>query len=228
MGRSESDHNPLLSDSPGAWDDLIEQIGPASLLVVIEGRMGGALRRRHAPEDVYQEAILHAWRDRGRCEWRGVRAFRNWVLTIIDNRIRDLADREGAQKRGGSNGEVLASEIAWGNGVGVGFPVGMNTTSPSRVAVYREQALAMRDALEGLSEDVREVVRLRLFEQRTTGEIAVALGIGESAVRHRFRRGAEEYHRRLIATLAGSSTRGRLDREEGTTDSEPDSSPPVR
>lgn len=224
MDRLGSDHNPLLDPSTHAWDELIEAIGPASLLVVIETKLGTALRRRYAPEDVYQEAVLHAWRDRHRCEWRGIRAFRSWFLSIIDNRIRDFADRESAQRRGGPHGEIAMSEVAGGTTDGPPLPAGTVTTTPSKIAVYREQAQAMRTALDHLDPDVREIIRLRLFEQKTVGEIAANLGIGQSAVRHRFRRGAEAYHRRLIASLAGSSTRDRLNPEETPTDQTSDSS----
>ena len=210
MDRLGPDANPLASDAPEVWDELLEAIGPASLLVVIEGRMGKAVRRRHSAEDVFQEAVLHAWRDRAMCQWRGVRAFRSWMLTIIDNRIRDLADRERAQKRGGPNGEVAESELGAATGMRFGLPQGIVTTTPSKVAIYREQAAAMREAIEGLDEAVREVVRLRLFEHRTVSEISEELEIGESAVRHRFRKGAEAYHHRLMRSLAGSSTRARL------------------
>nr|HPM25550.1 hypothetical protein [Phycisphaerae bacterium] len=68
--------NPLLTDSPGAWDRLLEAVGPAALLAVIELRMSTALKRQYPAEDVLQEALLHAWRDRTRHEWRGVRSFR--------------------------------------------------------------------------------------------------------------------------------------------------------
>ena len=65
----------------------------------------------------------------------------------------------------------------------------------------------MRDALAALPVDVCEVVRLRLFEQLQIDEIAERLQIGPSAVRHRFRRGAELYKAALTAALAGRSTR---------------------
>jgi RNA polymerase sigma factor (sigma-70 family) len=210
VSRLGSHVNPLASDDPRVWDELLEAIGPASLLVVIESRLGNTLRRRHTAEDVYQEAVLRAWRDREKVEWRGVRAFRSWMLTVIDNRIRDLAEREGAQKRGGADGELRAADLRGVAGAAPAPLGGMVTTSPSRVAIYREQAEAMRDAVGSLPHDVREVVRLRLFEQLRVEDIAGRLGIGPSAVRHRFRRGAELYHERLIASLAGSTTRGRI------------------
>src|SRR4030095_9501951 len=51
--------NPLLRDSPPAWVELIEAVSPAALLVVIEARMSAALKARHSPEDILQEALLH-------------------------------------------------------------------------------------------------------------------------------------------------------------------------
>lgn len=66
MTRLGPDHNPLLSEDPRGWDELMEAIGPASILIVIESGLGAALRRRYTAEDVYQEAVLRACRDRGK------------------------------------------------------------------------------------------------------------------------------------------------------------------
>jgi RNA polymerase sigma factor (sigma-70 family) len=196
--------NPLRSGSGADWDRLIEAIGPASLLAVIELRMNPALKRCHAAEDVFQEALLHAWRDRAKHEWRGLKSFRNWLLTIVDRRICDLADQVQAQKRGG--GAVVApfSALAGSDSAGPS-PLPWDSTTPSRIAVYREQADAMRAALASLPDDVREIVQLRLFEQLAVEEIAQRLNLGMSAVRHRFRKGAELYQRKLVAELGTRS-----------------------
>lgn len=196
--------NPLHSQNGRDWDALIEAVGPASLLVVIDSRMGEALRRAHSAEDILQDAMLHAWRDRKSCEWRGLRSFRSWLLSIIDNRIREAADRLSAAKRGGGREAVPAipgmplgaSESAWG-------PV--DSSTPSRIAMFREHAQAIRAALLQLPDDLRDVVRLRLFDQLALEEIATRLGIGESAVRHRFRKGAELYERQLRVMLASQT-----------------------
>ncbi|MEK6642509.1 MAG: sigma-70 family RNA polymerase sigma factor [Planctomycetota bacterium] len=198
---SNADLNPLQSDSPRAWDELIEAVGPASLLVVIESRMSAALRRQITPEDILQDALLHAWRDREKCEWRGVHGFRSWLLSIIDNRIREAADRQSALKRGGGKAPLPIHHTS-GSGSDWG-PAG--STTPSRVAIYREQCDAMRAALETVPEEFREVLRLRLYEQLSLEQIAERLEIGLYASRHRFRKGSEIYYERLRAEFTSRS-----------------------
>ncbi len=193
--------SPLLSEDPSAWEELVESLNPSSLLVVIESRMSALLRGRLAAEDVLQESLLHAWRDRQQFRWEGPKAFRAWLLRIIDHRIHDAADRERALKRGGG-----VRPMPLTGPVGGAVPAAIvRSTTPSRLAMHREQAAAMAGALESLPMDVREVVRLRLFEQVSVEEIAGRLGIGVAAVRHRFRRGAAQFRREMLTCLASQS-----------------------
>lgn len=208
--------NPLLSTSPHEWDRLIEAVDPAALLVVIERRMSPALRNLYAPEDVLQEALLHAWRGRTEHEWRGIRSFRAWLVAIIEHRIHDLADRASAAKRDGGRPALPLSMPRDGSTSALSEVPLVASTTPSRLAMYREQTEAMLYALEGLPEDVREIVRLRLFEELTLEEIAVRLGLGPSAVGRRFRKGSELYVRRLrsaIGSHAADGHEGRADRQ---------------
>jgi RNA polymerase sigma factor (sigma-70 family) len=196
---------PSLPEAPEAWDRLIEGAGPASLLVLIDSRLSDSMRLRHAPEDILQEALLHAWRDRGRCDWRGPKSFRAWLVAIIENRIRDLDGYEGALKRGGGQ-VILPLEMDGsprsGSSSGLSAPLPFASTTPSRIASYRERAAAMRAALEALPDDVRDVIRLRIFEQKTVEEIAKLLGLGTSAALRRFRKGIGLYHHRLRSVLS--------------------------
>jgi RNA polymerase sigma factor (sigma-70 family) len=219
MSYSSAAENPLLSNAPQAWDGLIEAVGPASLLVAIQSRMSAGLHKHTTPEDILQESLMHAWRDRQRCQWNGLRSFRSWLLTIIDNRIREAADALSAQKRGGGREPIAFSALQSGSSDGAFGPIG--STTPSRIAIYQEQAAAMRTALERLSDDVREVVRLRLFDQLEIADIAQRLSIGESAVRHRFRKGAEAYHRLLKEAIASRATTTGITSPISTADSSP-------
>jgi len=205
------DVDPLQSDSPEEWDRLIEAMGVASLLVVIEQRMGTRLRRSAQPEDVLQDALLHAWRDRAKCEWRGLASYRSWFLSVIDHRLRDLAERESRLKRGGDF-SILRESDSTAHGEAARFLERLASTTPSRVAAFREQAQAMRSALAQLPDELEPVVRLRLFEELTSEEVADRLGLGLSAVKHRFRKGSRMYARLLRQALASGSEVQRPDR----------------
>lgn len=221
MRVSAVEPNPLLSDDPHEWERLIESLGPASLLVVIEDRMSAELRARLSAEDLLQDTLLHLWRDRARIEWRGPRAFRTLVLSVADNRIRDAADHEFAAKRGGGLAAVsLDASGSHGSRNEPGELAQPSSSTPSRIAIRREQADAMRTALESLPEEFREIVRLRAFEQLPLDEIAQRSGLGVEAVRHRFRKGSALYARRLKSAL-DTSLRSR----EITTESQASSSP---
>lgn len=193
--------NPLLADSPGAWDALIESIGPASLLVIINLRLGERLRRQVTPEDVLQESLLQAWRDRESFEWRGMKSFRAWLLTLIDHRIRDFARHYESVSRAPTK---PATRISLSPSSESSLPAEiMGSTTPSRLTSHRERAAQMRIALDALPEELRNVVYLRIFEQLTFVNIAATLEIGEEAARSRFRKGSELYRRRL-QTLVSS------------------------
>jgi RNA polymerase sigma-70 factor, ECF subfamily len=204
--RSRDDPSPLPHATAASWSSLVESVGPASLLVVIEGRMSVALKARMTADDVLQESLLQAWRDREKCEWRGIGPFRRWLLTIVDNRLKDIAERESRLKRGGGRAALPFDRRESDDSSAPPRYAGpVASTTPSRAAMDRETAEIMRESLEAAPEDVREVVRLRLFEELTIEETAERLGIGFSAVRHRFRRGAEAYYRELTRRLG---TRG--------------------
>lgn len=209
MDETEEGRSPLDSDSPVAWEELLEAMGPAALLVIVEDRMSHALRARIRPEDILQDALLLVWRDRMKIEWRGLLAFRSFFLSVLDNRIRDAADRENALKRGGASGVPVLSELASASGDGnaSGPAIGAVSTTPSRIASHREQADVMREALEALPEELREVVRLRLLEEVPTQDVADRLGLGLSATKHRFLKGARLYHEHLRVALATRSQR---------------------
>lgn len=188
----EPEPNPLLEEGFDAWERLVATLGPPGMLLGIERRMGTALRQAMTPEDLWQETLLHLWRDRRGIEWRGWPALRRLVLQIAENRIRNAADLGNAQKRGG--GAVPRS-------LDEDLPPPVASTTPSRIASHAEAARAMGRALDELPDELREVVRLRLLEEVPVLEVAERLGLGESAVKHRLRRGAQLFHARVRELL---------------------------
>jgi RNA polymerase sigma factor (sigma-70 family) len=211
-----------------AWEKMIAEAGPASLIVYAQSRLGPALREHVTAEDVVQEALLQAWRGRDHHVWRGPRAFRAWLVQIIEHRLADLADHFNARKRGGKGIGPAAAESPHAPRPQPLLPAAdpPSTTSapapvkphaarraagqapepatdrtPSRVAMFREEADAMREVLDALPDDVREVVRLRLLHHITIEEIARRTGLGVSAVRRRLERGEADFTRALRARL---------------------------
>lgn len=169
------------------------------MLVVIEGRMGVDLRRKVSAEDIWQETLLHAWRDRAQYQWTGVPGFRRWLLGIADHRIHDAHDFFSAAKRESSREDRIGRSIPGHGSTWQNEPV--RTTTPSRLAVHREQADQMGRALGELPEELRSVLRLRLFEGLTMDEVAAELDIGSSAAKHRYRKAAAMYRERLFRRL---------------------------
>ena len=195
--------------SPEQWNRLIESVGPAAMLLVVRSRMSPALLARLAPEDVWQETLLHAWRDRAQCTWQGLPAFRRWLISILEHRLLDLAEAAERKKRGGGAALFsLDAHAADSETSSLGFAGPIASTTPSRVAMDREAATAIADALQELPEELREVVRLRLIEDLSMPEVAERTDLGLSAVQHRFRKGAEIYQRALARRLRGDSRVG--------------------
>jgi len=141
--------------------------------------------------------LLMAWRDRHRHDWQDLPAYRRWVLAIARNRVRDAATTLSALKRGGD------ARRAWTDAPSDGpdplDELPRASISPSGLAIQRERSRAMAAALESLPEELRDAVRLRLFEQLSLAEVAEQLGIALSTAKKRVYIGSRVYREALRA-----------------------------
>jgi RNA polymerase sigma-70 factor (ECF subfamily) len=147
-----------------ARGELLERLRPRIILWVAT-RLSPEIRRHHDPEDVTQEVLLAVHRGMDDLEYRGDPAFHAWLYRVAGNRIRDLADHTGARKRQ----EVPITPFS--------------QTSPTAAAVRSESFRMLHEAIGGLPEHHREVIRLRYIEDRSVAETAEILGRSENAVR---------------------------------------------
>ncbi len=144
--------------------DMLEYLRPR-LVLWATSRLSPGLRAKLEPDDVAQEALLAVHKSLDRFQGENPRAFLAWVFKIAENRIRDLADHFGAQKR---------QKIQ---------PMSFSQTSPSAVISRSEQVDRIAKALEQLPEDYAEVLRLRRFEELSVKEIAELKGKTPNAIR---------------------------------------------
>ena len=137
----------LLHTDASRWAELIEAMNPAALQVVIGSAMSKRLREHCSPEDIWQETLTHAWRDRAQHRWTGLPAFRAWLFEIARNRIRESARTLATEKRGGGLRTARFSELATSSSASISAGLPLDSQTPSRIVSVGEKDVAMQQAL---------------------------------------------------------------------------------
>ncbi len=147
--------------------------------------------------DLTQEILLRIYR--GLEGYRGEGSLEGWVLQITFNVYRKWRDRQP----GGRNAlpEVSCDPATLPEpGAGIGTGGTAEAASPLAAAVRREERLALREAIDELPRQQRLCLLLRLYQERSMKEIAVALRISPETVKvHLF-----QARQRLLARLRGA------------------------
>lgn len=160
-----------LEGCEAARGDLLEAYR-AYLELLAPVELGRRLRTKLDAADVVQETFLEAHRNfelfRGRTEPE----FAAWLRQILAGRICNLV-----RHYLGTKGRDVRREQGWNinldqssQAIDRGFFALQST--PSQHVAQREQSVLLAEALARLSEDYREVVVLRHFEELTFPEVA--------------------------------------------------------
>ena len=136
-------------------------------------------RDRESVQDVMQEALIQIWRDLP--SYRPFGSFKGWILTILLNKAR--------KHYRGKWVETVALEAA--------ADVPGNDQAPEEAAEREEDAQHMRQALERLKANHREVLVLRYYSELTVPEIAKALSLREGTVKSRLSRALNQLQQAL-------------------------------
>lgn len=139
-----------------------------------------ATRDRDAIQDVMQEALIQVWRDLP--SYRPFGSFRAWMLKITLNKARKHYRKKRVQ--------TVPLETA--------VDVTGNADDPGVTVERGEQARRVRQALDLLAPNHREVLILRYYNELTVPEIAKVLGCREGTVKSRLSRA----HGRLEQALS--------------------------
>ncbi len=153
------------------------------LLESIRAELGNRLRQRLESQDVMQQVYLDALKNIDQFVDQGRGSFFRWLRRIAVNRICD-ADRKAfkAVKR---RGELRAADVDKAGGCGLDLLEHLpgSVTGPATKADRSDQLQILRGAFEQLSEDHREVLRLRYLRQLSFEQTAVEMDRSERAVR---------------------------------------------
>lgn len=133
------------------------------------------------PEDIFQQTCMRAFRAIGSFSGGPGSSFYGWLRTIADHLLKDAVRRRirerlaplAPPRPGTSSGSLVDLMVR----------VAGNDATPSQAIGRRDALRCMRTAMAGLSQEYREVIRLRYLEGRSIEEVARAMGRSVPAVR---------------------------------------------
>jgi RNA polymerase sigma-70 factor (subfamily 1) len=160
---------------PEAFHTLFEEY-VALLQARIARKLPTRLQRRVSVSDVLQEARIAAFERRQDFTDRGDGAFRKWLLGIAEMKARQaIRVHQGTARR------AAGREVSRGDRMATEQYAGQQPT-PSQFAVAAELGDLVKAAMEDLSPDYREVLRLVRVEHLTFQEAAERMGRSYEAV----------------------------------------------
>jgi RNA polymerase sigma-70 factor, ECF subfamily len=131
------------------------------------------VRQAHLAEEIVQEAFLAVWRSPERYE-RSKGSVRAWLMGAVHNRAVDVVRREQSQRR-------RADQAATTLQIVVDDP---SDDLAAEIDRPREQQL-VRQALDGLPEEQRDVIASMYFDGLTQTQIAERSGLPLGTVKSR-------------------------------------------
>ena len=144
------------------------------LLLLARVEVGHRLQRKLDPSDLVQETFLDAHRNFAGFEGSTEAQFLAWLRRILASKTANTV-RHYLGTRGRDIRQELEDDLTQSFDQSARRLQQLTTpsaASPSRHAMRREQSVMVADALQGLSEDYREVLVLRHWEDMTFPEIA--------------------------------------------------------
>ena len=200
MGR-ETEHTEALArkalaNDKQAFEELFRRIR-GRLEMWISLRMGPLLRSRLSADDVLQETMLQAYRSLGGFTARGPGSFRRWIISVAENRLRDLHRYHAAQRRD----PAREAQAAARNEDESGMLQRLEDSGASPPSEVDRKALVNRlvDGIQRLPDELKEIIILRSVEERTYKDIAGTLGKRPAAIQGLYTRALKKLQHELGA-----------------------------
>ena len=168
-----------LSESPVPWVKTMSTAAPMStrfehLLAAYFTRVHraalGWMGNEHDARDVAQDALVKAYR--ARHSYDPARPFSPWLYTIVRNACRDALARRGHREHPALEADQVASP----------------GPTPLAALSAAEAQTRIRDGMRRLSEEHREILVMRHFEDLSYSEMAEILNVPRGTVMSRLYR----------------------------------------
>ena len=173
----------------GQRDALIQyiELSKPSVMAFINKRVGGHLRRKLEPDDIFQEVSLEAVRSLEKVDL-SQREPIQWLFQISERKIIDAHRKYFASQKRDASREASIPDGSQAAG-GLANLLVASLTTPSEAFSRDQKQLRMLAALDTLPETQREALRMRYLVGLPSKEIAAKLGKTDGAVRVMLSRG---------------------------------------
>jgi RNA polymerase sigma-70 factor (ECF subfamily) len=192
MRTSEPDTEELVRRAGGGDESAVRVLFErhrGRLAQMVRARMDPRMRGRIDPSDVIQETLVAASQRLPRYAAERPLPFYPWLRQIAWEKLVHLHDRHlRAAKRSVAREQFFRPEISDESALEIVRLFAGATSSPSAEAVRKELRERVRQALDGLATEDREILLQRYLEQMSSKEIGAILGISEAAVNMRHMR----------------------------------------
>ncbi|MDX1965202.1 MAG: sigma-70 family RNA polymerase sigma factor [Pirellulales bacterium] len=152
------------------------------LLAFIERRLGGALKRKLEPEDIFQEVSAEAMRSLESLDFSQKEPF-SWLCQLAERRIIDAHRRLISSQKRAAGREVGIHGDAESSRAGLVNLLIASMTTASQAVSRDEKQLRLLNAMAHLPEDQQTALRLRYVDGLPSKDIAERLGKSDGSVR---------------------------------------------
>ena len=173
------------SGSETAWREIYRRYR-TMLVVQIRSRIPDFARRRFDAEDLLQSAFSKAWVHIGTFQYQGEGSFRRWLAVLVFREFQDeLRAQQGERARLSPGGQDEDDE-------GLSVP-DESCLQPTQLL----SKMALLEQLGRLDEEDRDVLCMRVFEEKTWEEIGEVLGCSKGYARVQYDRAVGRLQRLL-------------------------------
>ena len=183
-----ADMQRLVKGHDAALNDLMERHGERLFHYLIR-----QLQNESDAADVAQDAFVRVYQHRAKFDPR--QKFSTWLYTIATNLARDRLKWRARHPQVSLDQTVGESDNTMAEVLADSKP------SPDQALIANEGALAVRDAIAGLPEDLRAPLILAEYEATPHAEIASVLHCSIKAVESRIYRAKQRLRERLEGEL---------------------------